>query len=564
MFTERSHAVALLSIAAAVLLWTVGFAGADPREMGALGLLSQFNSAVVAGLLLLLGSALVCIYQHRPEWVVAAHLVTFIALIHGTPAVLYGTVRYAWSYKHLGMVDYIVRTGSVDTGIEVNTIYHNWPGVFAATAFITELAGDGPDSSVAAFSIALWAPLGFNLILLAVLRYVFRGLTRRTVVVWLALLIYFTMTWVGQDYYSPQAAAYVLYLAVVGLLIHTPRGGPGRTVLFTLLVAAMAVTHQITLVILIISVLALVATRQTRGWYLPVIVVVVVATWAFTVAQDYTVTNIWELVSGLGQPVSNAEATFSKSDGATTAQQLVIWGDRFTVGAAAALAMVGVWRARRDGTIQWSAVVLMAAPATVMVLMSFGGEALLRVFLFSAPFMAYLAAEACAPRTEFTRIDGRRLGLAVVVLLLVFPGYLLGYYGKERQHHFTPEEATASAWVADHAPAGSILVEGDTNYPRQFSHYEKFASVAIAREPSPERLLRDPVRTLQRWLSNPRYTDGYVIITRSQKIGVEMDHSLPPGSLTMIEQALAASPLFETVHWSPDAAVFTLSAAGRK
>ena len=532
--------------------------------MGAFGLLSEFNSAVVAGLLLLLGSTLVCIYQRRPDWVVGAHLVTFLALVHGTPAVLYGTVRYAWSYKHLGVVEYIVRTGSVDAGIDVNTIYHNWPGVFAATAFIAQLAGDGAASSGAALTIALWAPLGFNLMLLMVLRYVFRGLTSQSTVVWLALLIYFTMTWVGQDYYSPQAAAYVLYLAAVGLLLRAPRGGTARTLLFTLLVAAMAVTHQITLVILVISVVALVLTRRTHGWYLPVIVVVVVATWALTFAQEYTITNLWDLVSGFGQPVSNAEATFNKSDGATGTQQVVIWGDRFTVGAAAALALFGVWRTRRDGTLQWSAVVLMAAPVTVMALMSFGGEALLRVFLFSAPFMAYLAAEACAPRNGVDGIDTRRLGLAVAVLLLVFPGYLLGYYGKERQYHFTREEIAASAWVAEHAPAGSILVEGDTNYPRQFSNYEKFDSVAIAREPSPERLLRDPVSTLQGWLSNSRYTYGYVIITRSQKIGVESEHSLPPGSLTQVEQLLEASPLFETVHQSPDASVFTLSAAGRR
>lgn len=560
----RPNAVALTSLAGVVLLWVVGFAEVEPRQMGRFGLLSEFNSATVAALLLLLGSTLVCIYQARPDWVVGAHLVTFLALIHGTPALLYGTVRYAWSYKHLGVVEYIGRTGTVDPGIEINTIYHNWPGVFAATAFLSGLAGDGAGSSEAAFAIALWAPLGFNLLLLMVLRYVFRGLTARAAVVWLALLLYFTMTWVGQDYFSPQAVASVLYLAAMGVLLHRPRGGPGRTVLFTVLVAAMAVTHQITLLILVISVLALVLTRRVRGWYLPVLVVVIVSTWALTFAYEYTTYNLEELISGLGTPISNADATFDKSEGATTAQQVVIWGDRFTVAAGAALALLGVWRTRREGTLKWTAVVLMLAPVTVMGFMSFGGEALLRVFLFSAPFMAFLAAEACAPRTGVIGIDARRLWLAVLALVLVFPGYLLGYYGKERQYQFTPEEVAASQWVADNAPPNSILVEGDTNYPRQFRHYEKFASVAIAREPSSERLLGAPAVVLQNWLSNALYTDGYVIITRSQKIGAEMDHSLPPGALTRVEQELEASPLFETVYRSRDASVFTLSEEGRR
>ena len=37
-----------------------------------------------------------------------------LALVHGTPAVLYGTLRYSWAYKHVGIVDYILRTGTVD------------------------------------------------------------------------------------------------------------------------------------------------------------------------------------------------------------------------------------------------------------------------------------------------------------------------------------------------------------------------------------------------------------------------------------------------------------------
>lgn len=559
----RSNATALVCVAGAILLWTVGFAGADPREMGELGLLSQFNSATVTGLLLLLGSALVCTYQRRPEWVLGAHVVTYLVLIHGTPAVLYGNVRYAWSYKHLGVVDYIARTGTVDPAIDVNPIYHNWPGVFAGSALLAELGGEG-----AAHAVALWAPVAFNLILLVVLRYLFRGFTTRPDVVWLALLIFFTMTWVGQDYFSPQAVTYILYLAVLGLLVRHPRGSAMRTAVFTLFVAAMAVSHQITLVMLLVALAALLVLRRVEGWHLMTIAVLVIVAWAFTFATDYTAANLEELVSGFGQPLSNADATFSKSDGATGLQRVVIWGDRFTVAAAAVLALIGVWRTRRSGSPQLTAVILMLAPVAVIVQMSFGGEALLRVFLFAAPFIAFLAAEACAPRVVPRAgpgvFDGRQFWVAVAAIALILPGFLLGYYGKERHNHFTPEEVTASEWVAATAPAGSLLVEGDTNYPRQFRDYEKFEYVAIAREPSAERLVARPVDTLHSWLSNSEYVNGYVVITRSQKIGVEMANSLPPGSLTIIEDALTGSPLFEVVHRSRDATVFTLSEIGRR
>lgn len=555
----RTQAVVLLCVAGSILLWSVGLAGVDPREMGELGLLSLFNSATVAAMLLLLGSTLICIFQHRPEWVVGTHLVTYLAMVHGTPAVLYGSVRYAWSYKHLGVVDYILRTGQVDPGIDVNPIYHNWPGMFTASALIADLGGEG-----AANALALWAPLGFNLILLVVLRYLFRGLTDSTPVVQMALLIYFTLTWVGQDYFSPQAVVYILYLGVVGLLVRHRHGSTQRTLVFILLVAAMAVTHQITLVILLLAVGALLMLRQVNGWHLMLIAGVIVTAWALTFAGDYTLSNFEELLSGIGQPLSNAEATLGKSDGAAGMQRLVVWGDRFTVAAATVFALLGIWRGRRSGTLQSTPVILMLAPVAILMQMSFGGEALLRVFLFSAPFIAFLAAEFCAPRTGVRVVDTSRLRVAALVIALIFPGFLLGYYGKERYNYFTEQEIAAARWVAENARPGSLLVEGDVNYPRQLVDLEKFTYVPIAYEPSVERLLANPEDTLSQWLSSPRFVDGYVVITRSQKLGVQLDGSLPPGSLTKVEDSLTESPLFTVVYASRDATVFTLSELGRR
>ena len=77
------------------------------------------------------------------------------------------------------------------------------------------------------------------------LRYVFRGLTRNTRLVWLALWVFFIITWVGQDYFAPQAMAYALYLACIGLLVRRP---VTRSMLapFVVMVAAVAASHQIT------------------------------------------------------------------------------------------------------------------------------------------------------------------------------------------------------------------------------------------------------------------------------------------------------------------------------
>ena len=122
----------------------------------------------------------------------------------------------------------------------------------------------------------------FNLINLVVLRYVFRGLTRNTRLIWLGLWIFFIINWVGQDYFSPQAMAYVLYLACIGLLIRRVDHPRSMLVAFVLVVSVVAASHQITPMMLLLAVTALVVLRRTPGWYLPVLAAAATAAWALT------------------------------------------------------------------------------------------------------------------------------------------------------------------------------------------------------------------------------------------------------------------------------------------
>jgi hypothetical protein len=539
---------------AATVLWILSLLGANPRTMGQLGLLSLFSVGTVLALVLLAVGMLLSLHWNVREWLLALHLVTYLALIHGTPAVLYGTVRYSWSYKHIGIVDYILRTGTVDPSIPVGGIYHNWPGFFAGSALLTSIEGS-PD----AFGLALWSPLAFNLINLVVLRYLFRGLTRNTRLVWLGLWIFFLINWVGQDYFAPQAMAYALYLTCIGLLIRRSVTW-SMLAAFVVVVSVVAASHQITPMMLLIAVGALVVLRRTRGWYLPVIVGGATAAWGLIVARSYTIPGIREMISELGKPVANASETLDKAIVSTDSQMLVVWGGRGVVLIATVLALIGAWRSWRARGLGVTAALLMALPGTLVLITGFGGEVLFRAFLFAAPFIAFLAAAACLPR------DGRgfpvkNLVITALVTAVLLRGFLLAYYGKEQQNYFTPAEMRAVEWVDNQARPGSLLVEGSKNYPAQFRNYERFTYVSIDWEPpeSYEPLLVDPAYELEDWLSNSRYTDAYVLITRSQKIAVDTEQSLPVGSLDKVESSLRSSAKFRVAYDTGDAVVFVLS-----
>jgi hypothetical protein len=223
--------------------------------------------------------------------------------------------------------------------------------------------------------------------------------------------------------------------------------------------------------------------------------------WALTAARSYAVPGFFDLLSTFGQPVQNADETLAMAT-VKPRQRLVVWGGRSVVAIAVIVALIGVWRSWRNRTLQLTAVILMVLPGILLVITGFDGEVLLRVMLFAAPFIAFNAATAAIPQPG-AQLRGGQLAAIAVCTALFLPGFLLGYYGKERQNYFTPGEVQAAAWVSEHAKPGSLLVEGSRNYPSQFRNYENFTYVAIDREPQTSwgGLLADPADVLSDWLA---------------------------------------------------------------
>ena len=69
-------------------------------------------------------------------------------------------------------------------------------------------------------------------------------------------------------------------------------------------------------------------------------------------------------------------------------------------------------------------------------------------------------------------------------------------------------------------------------------------------------MLSHPDKVLGEWMADERYSDAYLIITRSQEAYVNAVGAMPDGSLERIENLLRQSPNFIVVYDSPDAVVF--------
>lgn len=493
---------------------------------------------------------------------VLPYLLTFIVLIHGTPAVLYGSLRYSWAWKHVGIVDFVLRTGTVDPSVRQLAVYHQWPGFFSSAATLTEVVG--ADN---ALTMATWGPVFFNLVICLVLVLLLDTLTSDRRIVWLAATIFYVTNWVGQDYFAPQAFTYVLYLGVITMVLqrfprdvrnHVGRSWrSGSTAgVIALAIVATATSHQLTPVMLTIALLVLAITRRARAWRFALLSVAVNGLWAITWARPFVSKQVSIIEERFGAVAENAGRTLADTDLQSPGQALVSLLGRLTVVAIVGLGAVGFLRRWHQGHREWVSGLLVAAPASVLIVNDYGGEVVFRVVLFAMPFLAYLAAHAISSTKRVWSPTQSLITGAIAASLLV--GFLFGYYGKDRQYYFTIDEIEAVEYLETTAIDGSLLVTLNANYPNLTDRYERFTIVPITAEPdrSLERILADPVEVLSTWLDDPRYADSYLLITRSQLIEVTDLGEVPVPAVLQLATSLRNSSAFDRVFETDDAVVY--------
>lgn len=566
-------------LGAALACWLVGLVGVELRDMNGLGLLSVVRPEFfVAAVLLTIGFVWTGHREPTRERLLGAYLVSLVALLHATPAVLYGSVRYSWSWKHLGMVDYIQRTGEVDPDARFLAIYHGWPGLFSFTALVSDVTG------VDAATIALWTPFALTLGAVLALDILLRALTDDRRVRWLALWLYVCANWVGQEYFSPQGVTFVLYLAALAIALPIERRSEGTSdpalgsgigprgtsvgerraarVLVVAIVVAIAASHQLTPIMVVVTFGVAAVLRASRTAWIAVTGAAAMLVWLAGPAWTYFSDNTLGVVDTLGSPAESSAASLADTQRIDAGQVAVVIADRFLTQAIVVLAIVGLFSRRLSRSRTRLVAFAMCAPAALLVT-DYGGEIVFRAYLFATPWLALAAATALAGRRDGppTRII---LVARIAALLVLLASFMFAYFGKERGNYFTDEEIAVATRLYDRAPADSLLVEGSRSYPGSSLEYEKFSYVPIDREPdaTKARIAADPEGELYRWLSDERYAATYLIITRSMKAAEASVPTMPTGLLDDIDRELSSSSRFEVVDRSEDAVVFTI--AGRE
>jgi hypothetical protein len=561
------HVAVLLGV---VALWVMALGALDLGRIGDYGLAPLLPVGYHLALGGLVASFAVAVVRRgTPTTLLALHVVVLILLIHGTLAVAYDAPRYAWVYKHVGVVDYIIRHGQVDRSVD---LYHNWPGGFALAALATQLAG-----ATSPLPLVAWAQLGFSLLDLAGLVFVFRSLTLDRRLVWGGAFIFFAANWVGQEYFSPQALTFFLSLVLLGACLRwlpgDPTAAPGTreqravaTGVVLMLFAVIAVSHQLTPWAVVAAVAVLAVLGRCRPRALPVAMAVLAAGWLWlawpSLVHLHVLGDLGHLARN-GQVVDLANQSEGRVFVATVARALtaVVW----------LLALAGGIRQWRSGQWRgghWGLVTaaLALVPFSIVVAQSYGGEILFRVYLFSLPWTALLAAGAFFPHRGAARDRAGAIrtaaGLAATGAVLV-GGLLVAYFGLERVNHLRPGEVAAAHRFYQVAPPGSFLMLVASNFPTRLDagypdHPGYTYDPSLLALPQFQDRMLGPADVDAVVYELGGYREAYLMVSTSQANYAELFDLAPPGAVGRLERALVASPRFRVLYRNDDATLLRL------
>lgn len=507
---------------------------------------------------------------HRVNpWLMALLTATLIATLFSVAAMVTDHPRGEVAWRHIGIADALQRTGTVNPDIDA---YFNWPGFFALLALVTKATGLGP------LALALWAPVVNVALWTVALAAVVRTLTKDPRRLWLTLWLFCLGNWQDQDYLSPQAFAFFLYLVVLALVLgplraHVPRltarvltaplawwrargpaePDPARRVAALgaclLLVVVISGSHQLTPFMLVMALVALTLSGRLWAPGLLVLSLVVVGIWLAYPASAYLVGH-----PPLGDIGLSGAATANVAErvGGSPGHVMVV---RLRMGLAALFwvaAAVGVLVDRRRGRLDVRPVLLMVAPFVLLPFQSYGGEMLIRVSLFALPFAAYLAAGALPagrPRA--------RTAAVVLTCALLAPLVVTGRYGNARFDMFTDNEVVAAQELYKLAPPEAAIISGAHPTPWRHRGYldHKYRTVRDLCSANHE-----PNACGQAVYAYARHNPGgaLVLLNRASKASMVLQGVLTAGSYDEFEQWLGHVDSIHLVYENSDARIYRI------
>jgi hypothetical protein len=576
---RTAAALPIVSMVAAAGLWVLSLVLFQPSTVDGYGLTAAIGVPFVAAILLVCLGFAGELFGRARRSVLTGGLLLVSAVLHATVPLEFRTLEYAWTYKHIGVVDLIRDNGHL---LDSHDIYQMWPGFFATMAMPSSIAG------VDSLAFAAWSSLAFGLINVLLVAGLLRQLTTDRRVIALSAAIFTICMWVDTGYFSPQAFVYSLmlgfWLIVTRWLMTAPpvpapdagrisrarailvRGLPltqthdRRTRVFagiaaTAVLAAITASHQLSPFLMMIPATVLVVLGVIRPKSLlvvwGVVIIAFVAPRMPSVAEQYGLFEFDVLANTAGNAKSWATPAQEFSALVARALALSVW----------MLAVLAVWPARRKLGAVLVPVVLGFAPFAALAGQSYGGEAIYRVYAFSLPFAALLISGF------WLRTRGAIMALATgAVLAVATVASLQGLQGQLLVHRVPVADIRAAQYFYANAEPGSTLVLLARNFPTRLdANYGDFnrgraMDVALIDDPFfVNRLDGAQLPTVEQYIHNLGTRVNYLVVSRQMTVYTDYFGFLPAGATASLDAALSASVNWQVFYQGSGVTIYRLN-----
>jgi hypothetical protein len=581
--TPAWHVGALAATAAVALvlgIWSL--TQVDPVLIGGAGLILALPPAYFVALALILAGFVASLSLRRliPALLTWQLLVT-VVILDGADPIIHGLPRLEASFRHMGIADNIAQSGQLNTNLDA---YFNWPGFFNLLGMFS-----GATGTQDLLGIATWAPVGINILMMAALLALARRLTANPRHAWAAVWIFYLSSWIGQDYLSPQAYSFVLLLTLMACLLSVfggwawptertrfsrwlarnvskldgavPRQGvlePPRAdaaalvVVCALFLLAMTASHQLSPFAVIPILAAMLLTGRLRLRFLPVVAVVLPVGWLVFAASAFLQGHFVQLFSSFGDIGANSVGALSARVSGSDAHVFVVYTRIAEVALVWILAAIGAFVGYRRKAPWLAAAAGAVAPLVLIPLQHYGGELLLRLYLFSLPFAVCLAVLPLMSDKSAGLGLRRALGLLLMGAVLATTT-VVTRYGNDGMESFNNDEIAVVNHLYSTAPKGAVLIEAVRNTPWRFQHYADYDYRAlVAAEPAPNAapLSCDAANQIA------RKSGAYLIITDSQQQAAELRGSTQAGDLQRFIATCATGPGWTKVFENAGGVIF--------
>ncbi len=218
-------------------------------------------------------------------------------------------------------------------------------------------------------------------------------------------------------------------------------------------------------------------------------------------------------------------------------------------------AVAGAFTLRRRRRPWLAAAVCTAAPMLLLPMQPYGGELLLRVYLYGLPFAAGLVAGVLVPAGPHRL--ARTVAAALVGLLLAGTT-VITRYGNDALETFTPGQLALARQLDAIAPPGALVIEAVHDTPWRFEQYATFRyRTLLPAHATPDA----PMLTCAHVEHLAERTGAFLLVTQSQLQEAKLLGIGPPGAVQVFLATCQARPRWTTIEATAAGTLVHINAA---